>query len=529
MKKFIALMLILSILMFSGCELLDESNSYGIEQAEQPQNQPEIANPMPGGYMYLSVYNFDTWNPIMTKSMSVSQVSSLVYEGLFKRMPDMRMVPCLAQSYTVSDNALTYTFYLRDGAMWHDGTAFTAADVEYTVREIMKNDSIYRNNVENIASTRVVNNSTYSVTLKQPMVGFTALMSFPIMKNWTNDIASVATYMPMGTGYYRYTDGHMGKTLTLKSIGSHWSGEMANIEMITVKQLPDKEAVKYSFDASEVDVMYQSFFETLTYSPKQHAQTVSYVSNNVLFLGINANREVLAGANTRKAISLALDREYIAKSVLIDKVKPAVLPIKPGSWILPDEYASVARDNSWARDLLEQDGWTMGDNGLMQRKNGDVTTILQFSVIVNEDNAQRIAVLESIKKNLADIGVVLNIERLPFDTYRQRVEAKNYDMFIGEVAIAEEYDLSMFGSKTAEYCVTQSGDIDVVIDRIKRAKSDDEVRAEYEELARAFADEMPVVTLCFSMDTMVCNSKIRGDILPVQGDVYGNIRNWYAN
>jgi peptide/nickel transport system substrate-binding protein len=465
----------------------------------------------------------------MTKSTSVEQISGLVYEGLFKRMPDMSMSPQLARNYTVSDNALTYTFALRDDVKWHDGSAFTANDVEYTIREIIKNDCIYKHNVENIAATKVISSTSYSVTLKQPMVGFVALMSFPVVKNGTIDTAALATYMPMGTGYYRYVEGHIGKTLTLKSVGNHWSGKTANIETVIVRELPDKDAVKYSFDASEVDVMHQTFSEMLAYSPKQAERTVNFAGNNITFLGINANKDMLAGANTRKAISMALDREYIAGSVLVNRVTPALLPIKPDSWLMPEEYRDVAKKIDAARELLAEDAWEAGDNGLMQRTSGSVTTMLQFSVIVNEDNARRIAVLESARKNLSDIGVVMTVDKLSFDEYKRRVSARDYDMFIGEITISEENDLSVFGGTAAAYCAGSGASFDVLLDNIRRAKNDEDVKNGYAALAQGFADEMPIITLFFSMDAIVCNSKIRGSLLPAYGNIYSNIADWYAN
>lgn len=526
--KRIAVIVFTILILLSGCRAnqtpispTDTSSAAGEDAVHRPL--------APGGSLYMPVYNFDTWNPIMTKSLSVSQVSTLVYEGLFDRNPDFSMSPCLAEGYSVSDNALTYTFFLHKNIQWHDGSSFNASDVEYTIGEIMKNESIFKMNVENIASTKVVNNYTYSITLKKPMSGFITFLDFPIIKNKTNDPATIATYIPMGTGRYKYMESSLGKEMTLKAIGSHWSGSPANIDTIKVKQLPDKESVKFAFDAREVETQYLTPVEMMTYSPKAHAKSVLLPTNNITFIGINTNHEALVGASTRRAISMLIDREYITKNIMIDRAYPATVPINPRSWLYPDNASPVQRDVDAAKELFSQDGWTVGENGLMQKPQGNVAIMLQFTIILNEENSYRTAIAETIKKSLSETGITVNIEKLKFQDYQKRVSEKRYDMYIGEVAIAANNDISMFGGKEAHLCVYKNEAMNILMDNAQNAKTNDEIQNAYRELGGAFTVEMPIITLFFGCDSLVYNDKIRGEVAPAWGNVYGNLPRWYVN
>ncbi len=103
-----------------------------------------------GGTLSVGVYNFDTYNPIATQSQSMTQVSAFIYDGLMRKNSDYTMSPCLAQSYTVSDNGLTYTFSLRQDVTWHDGSGFDANDVDYTIRMIQElENSPYKDRLAN--------------------------------------------------------------------------------------------------------------------------------------------------------------------------------------------------------------------------------------------------------------------------------------------------------------------------------------------------------------------------------------------
>ena len=119
--------------------------------------QPSAAE----GSLSVGVYNFDTYNPIATQSQSVTQVSALIYDGLMRKKGDYTMVPCLAQSYSVSDSGLVYTFNLRRDAAWHDGGGFDAYDVDYTVKMIQElENSPYKDRLANVSNTRRISTRT---------------------------------------------------------------------------------------------------------------------------------------------------------------------------------------------------------------------------------------------------------------------------------------------------------------------------------------------------------------------------------
>lgn len=522
MKRVIILILAVAIVM-AGCNPMEAI-------APNPTAQPSPV-PIAGGFLNLPVYDFDTWNPLLTQSESVMQVDSLIYEGLMKIGTDLSAQPCLAENASISADGLTYTFSLRRGISWHDGTPFTARDVDYTVRTITAKDSasVYLKNFENVASSRTSGQYTYVITLKAPMSGFLELMDFPIIKENTNDIDQAKTYLPMGTGPYKYASGGMSKVVKFKANGSYWTGKPANIDEITVKILPDRSALTYAFEAREIEAAALRAQDLMSYAPKDNAKMVTYDNNNMAFLGINTDHRVLNSAAVRRAVQAAVDREEIVKNILFGHAAAATLPVAPSSWLYNDQLVPAAQDTERARELLEADGWMAGEDGIRVRQTAEGAVILGFTILVNDDNPRRLAIAEEIRKDLAAMGIAVSVQAVEYEEYKKKVEDKQYDLYLGEIELPRPYDLSEFVGQDARYCVYASEEIDALLAQLRATTSQESRKSASDALLSAFANAAPIVTLYFGQDALMYSGKVKGEVHPVHMNVYANLTEWYAN
>lgn len=484
------------------------------------------AVPVPGGSLSLPVYHFDTWNPILTKSVSVSRVSTLIFEGLMRTGEGLTPEPCLAEGYSISSDGLVYTFFLRRDVTWHDGGRFRAQDVDYTVKTILASDSIYKKDLDNVSSGRVVDDYTYSIVLKNPMPGFISLADFPIIKAGTMAQEDLASYVPVGTGPYKYLEGS-SKIIKLIANGSWWTGVAANINEIVVKILPDRESVAYAFDAREIEVFNATAGDLMSYNPKGNALIAPYTNNNLTFLGINSSGAVLGSGAVRRAISAAVDRDRLVKDIMFGHAIQSNIPINPESWLYPPDTPASGIDIEKAMQYLQADGWEAGGDGVMAKKGQAEPVQLSFSILVNEDNARRVAAAESIKKDLEQIGMNVTVQAVPFDEYERKVLSGDYEMFIGEVKIPKNYDLSMFAGKDAAFSVYQSENIEQLLESVRSAINKEDIKNSYDKLMQAFINEVPIVSLFFGRDALVYHSKLKGEIKPVCGNVYKNLASWY--
>lgn len=522
LKKALFFILALAVVL-SGCDPMEAIKP-------SPTVTPS-AIPAAGGFINLPVCDFDTWNPLLTKSESVMQVDSLVYEGLMKTGADLSVQPCLAQSVSVSADGLSYTFSLRQDISWHDGSELTARDVDYTVRTITAKDSgsVYQKNLEHVASSRVTDRYTYVITLKEPMSGFLDLATFPIIKENTSSADEINTYLPMGTGPYKYASGGMSKVVKFKANGSYWTGKPANVDEIVVKILPDQQALTYAFEAREIDATVLEAQDLMTYAPKASAQMAQYTDNDMSFLGINSSGPVLGSGAVRRAISAAIDREELVKDIMFSHAQAAALPVNPSSWLYDAQRASVARDAARAVEWLEADGWIAGADGIRTKQTSDGAVILKFTILVNEDNVRRTAIAQSIKKYLADIGMDVTIQLVEYAQYQKKIADADYDMFLGEVELPRTGELGDFAGKDARYSVFKSEELDNLLLQVRMATSAEQRKEAFRKLSGAFADNMPIVTLFFGRDALMYSGKIKGEVRPVYGGIYSNLMEWYAN
>ncbi len=518
--KRLAVLVLAAIIFLAGCNPMDTIQSP--LQTHMPSGVP-----VPGGSLSLPVYDFDTWNPIATKSSSVVQINTLIYEGLMKTSQDLSAEPCLAEGYSVSADGLEYTFFLRKGVVWHDGSRFSAQDVNYTLQSIMAGDGIYKKALENVASGRAADNNTYVVTLKEPMSGFLALADFPIIKSGSIGADPAASYMPMGTGPYKYSGAASSKIVRLLANGSWWTGTAANINEIVVKILPDRKSVPYAFEAREADAFTANVDDLFSYNPRGNAVMVPYTNNNLTFLGINSLDGVLSSVAVRKAVSAAVDRDNLVKNVMFDHAVASDIPVNPSSWLCGGRTAEP-RDIEKSRQYLQADGWHAGDDGILMKKIGEKTQKLSFTILVNNDNQRRIAAANEIKKNLEEVGMSIIVQTAPFEDYEKRVASKDYAAFLGETTLPETCELSAFAGKDAAFAAYQSEQMDSLFTAARAAVAKQDIKDCYASLISAFTEEAPAVPLYFACDALVYNTRIKGDVKPVFGNAYANLAQWYA-
>lgn len=515
MKRICAAVLIL-ILTLCACS--------GQQQGDEPGVTPAPAA-TEGGTLSVGVYNFDTYNPIATQSQSMTQVSAFIYDGLMRKNSDYTMSPCLAESYTVSDNGLTYTFSLRQDVTWHDGSGFDANDVDYTIRMIQELDSSpYKDRLANVSAARRADKYTYIITLREANAGFINLMDFPIIKNGTDCTEGLKEYIPVGTGAYQYTPSDMSRSLRLVRNENYTAGEKPLIEEVIIKQVPDKAALTTALEVREVSAVPFTAQELMNYNPRGNLYTVSYPNNNLTFLGINTTRTVLSDAGVRRALSYAIGREEIEQNIMFGRGESVHVPTAPNSYLYKDIYR-LEESADRAAELLTEAGYSAGADGV--QVHGTSGEALRFNLLVNSDNERRTAIAEAIKTDLQRIGVEVTVEGVSFEEYQRRVNAGNYDMFLGEVKIGADLDLSMFAGQNARYSVYASERIDSLLWNCKNAVTQEAFAQTYQELEEAFLEEMPIISLLMGMDAMMLNDTVQGVETPAEGSVFAGAAGWY--
>jgi peptide/nickel transport system substrate-binding protein len=350
-----------------------------------------------------------------------------VFEGLLKPSPDGKVIPAVAESYTVSDDGLEYTFKLRKNIKFHNGEIVTVEDVLYSLNRLKGNDkdsalsSDFQKYVESIDSP---DSQTIKVRLNTRnsdfLVKFVAAI-VPKKVNLLND-------NPIGTGPYSFVEYVPGQKLVLKKFADYW-GEKAHIDNVVFKIIPDEQTSLLSFLSGDIR-MYPRINDIQAEMLKDRYNVIKGEQNMVQLMTMNNKVKPFDDKRVRQAINYAIDKDEIIQLVANGngtKLGSNMSPIMKEYYEegLEDYYKT---DLNKAKQLLKDAGYS----------DGFTTTItVPSNYKFHVDTAQVIA--EQLKK----IGVNVEIKQVEWGVWLDEVYSKrNYDMtIIGLTGKLSPYDI----------------------------------------------------------------------------------------
>lgn len=472
----------------------------------------------------LPAYNFDTFNPVLTSSEIIADGMRAVYEPLFDFDDAGRKKGVLAESMYVSGDGMSVTVNLKSGISWQDGTAFTADDVVYTVNAIKSAKSVYSQNVKDVVSCKNAGNAVV-FRLSRPIPDFGALMNFPIIKNGTT-LAVSTDYIPIGTGAYKYKE-KSGSNKIIFTASNSWHGGAAKIKNIAFEMLKDRESAVYAFEANELQCITTKTIDLTKHTPKGAIEKCDYVSNNMVFVGMNFYNSVLWGESTRQAIAYMIDKEKIIKSDMYDRAVEADVPVNPSLWYYNSEVG-YGYDISYAQEILAADGWILNEYGKYIRDFNGTNQKLSLELIVNAENEEKISIANRIASQLNDVGMEIKIVPLSYAEYTQRINSKQFDLFIGEIAMQGNMDPTALTGSGGNYFTYVSSEMDNLVKTMGMTTDENAYKELHRQFAQLFCKDMPFVPICFVKGSLIYSSVIDGDMKSNAYGIYSNIGHWYT-
>lgn len=151
---------------------------------------------------------------------------------------------------------------------------------------------------------------------------------------------------------------------------------------------------------------------------------------------------------------------------------------------------------------------------------------LKFNLVVNSSNNKRVEVAENIKKSLEMLGIKINIIKANDNTYWKYIENKNYDIILTGKYTSFSPDLSSyFGENNlANY---NNETVKNILEEISNITDEKKLKEKYSELIEKYKQDMPYVYLYYNRSTLICSSRLMGDIKPNKYNLFNNIETWY--
>lgn len=292
-----------------------------------------------------------------------SVLYSNVFEGLTRFMADGSVVPGLAESWTISDDGLVYTFSLRDGVTFHDGTTMDAEDVKFSLDRARAEDSTnaQKGLFAGISDVTVVDPLTVQVTLDAPNGMFLFNMAWgDAVIVAPESIADIASN-PIGTGAFSFADWVQGDRIELTRNDAYW-GEAPALASATFRFISDPTAAFAAVMAEDVDVFvgFPAPENLPQFEADPRFQVLVGNTEGETILAMNNKMEPFDNVLVRQAVSLAIDRQAIIDGAMFGLGTPIGTHFAPHNPDYVDLTGNSPYDPDRARALLAEAGYPDG-------------------------------------------------------------------------------------------------------------------------------------------------------------------------
>lgn len=483
-------------------------------------------------------------NPVVWPTTSDTDVTNLMIDCLVVPDENLKMVGSLAKDWTISEDGKTYTFNLVEGVKWHDGEPFTAYDVEFTFTSIanpaydagstsrimpVAGAQEYRDGAaDHITGIEVIDNLTISFTTVEASAAFLPNLYIGIVpKHILGDVSPAewakheTNRAPVGTGPFKFVEWKTGEYIKVEANMDYFKGEPQVDEIIY--RFGDKDTMLAAFLNQEIDITSVPIAEVESVASVPFANIAVQNNLSVYYIGCNLIADHVNNENVRKAISMGINKDLLAKSIL-GEYGAREDDIFPSShWSHSPNISVFDYDVESAKQLLEDAGYTMGDNGFYA-KDGDE---LALTLEVPTGNQEREASAVIIKQDLAKIGINVELQLLDFPTLvtkllpsnddgtKRQVTADDFDFYIlgfGVEADPDEYKPyfhdAFMPPNGYNFCGYSDPYINELFEKQITQMDQDERQATFWEIGEYISAQQPWIPLYKQSKPYVYNSKV---------------------
>jgi peptide/nickel transport system substrate-binding protein len=379
-------------------------------------------------------------NPFRQFDATESFVGGLMYDGLLRlSQADYTTEPELAERWDVSDDQLTWTFHLREGLTWTDGTPITAHDFAWTGNFIVEHDiSSWSDGYTYTESIEAIDDQTIVWKTKRPtlvpgLAGYNLLLPEHVWGGFTEkELKSFKNFPdPVASGSFNLVEWKQGEYFRMEANPDYWDGAPV-IDEIIFRIYNSNEAVVQALIKGAIDytqVPSAALFEAL--EGQSGIGTAINSAEGFYQMSFNLSSDPKSGAHPavldprfRWAVAHAIDKATLTERIARGYADPGTTPVVPlydfWHWEPPPEEA-VAFDLSEAERLLDEAGYVDTDgDGIRESPNGGRP--LELRLLTASSDADMFKTAPFVERWLEDIGMAVTVETM--------TDAKLYDVWL---------------------------------------------------------------------------------------------------
>jgi peptide/nickel transport system substrate-binding protein len=439
-------------------------------------------------------------------------VGQQIMESLYEVTPDGKDVqPVLAESYELSDDQLTWTFKLKEGVTFSDGSEMTSEDVKFSIDQASSTDGGWEFLNVAIASVEAPDPATVVVTTKYPWAPLLAdLANFSnsiVPKDWGGKTKEEFYEAPMGTGPFIWDHWDRGSELVLVKNPDYWDGAPA-LDSVTWKVVGDDNARTLQLQGGQAHINQSPPFSSIEQLRGQEdVQVELFPSTKTDYIMMNQNVAPYNDVHVRRAISYAIDREAIIKTVLFGNGEVGNSLLMPSVPFYDAETPGQQFDMEAAKAEMAQSSVPNGFDTTFLASSGDVADA---------------GIAQILQASLKELGINMQIENLDPSAAQERQQTLDYQISHSywTMDIADPDELVSFAvdpEAGAESFFTGYNNPQVVENARNAARTFDEAERQrlYSEVQRQAAEDAFLPTLFYSPFSYSFRTEVEGfQVLP---------------
>ena len=452
--------------------------------------------------------------PLDPLERDIQSIYRLIYEPLVYIDDEYMPQPCLAESWIPTGNGRTWTFNIRRGVTFSDGSPMTASDVVATANYILERakDEVsavkgyYSNLKYFIDRITATDDHTVVVRAASGRTGYGLLyaMTFPILPE-----TEVSQINPLGTGPYILSDFDPTNAIYLDA-NPNWWKSMPTVQEINFVCHNTQQAVMESYEYGRVKTIFTRSIAAAQYKSGSSSLSLDYRTNQLEVLLMNQSYNKLKSLKVRQAIMHAVDPDYIASHAYYGTVHRTDTPMIAGTWMYNDAAAAeFYYDPELSRQLLVEDGWgDSNEDGILDKLGEDEQVLeLKLRLLVYEepDNDVRFAAAAIIQEELAAIGIEVEIVTETYNGALTKLGAGSFHLALCSFAmdVCPDPGFMLMSGNTGNYGRYRSSAMGDLFKKLRTSEQYGPYRDTLMEIQQQYADDCPFVCLFYRGGTVL--------------------------
>ncbi len=465
-----------------------------------------------------------TLDPRLARDAYAVQILPLVFPGLFCIGDNLEPVPELVESYQQLDER-TYQFKLKPGICFASGKILTSQDVKATLESLLLPglNSPYLDLAQKIQKIKILDENNFQLVLTQAYAPILVELGIGILPKELAEKTSLELHQLYGAGAYQIKEFIPGSKVVL--VPNPYYSKRPYFEKIIFKIIPEDTTRLLSLEKGEVQLLQSPIPPDELPRLKENPELKLWMKPgiNYSYLGFNLRDPILSNLLVRKAIAYATNREEIIHCLLKDTVFKADTLLSPRHWAYEPEVEKYSYQPERAKELLDRAGYPDPD--------GDGPLPRFRLVYKTSQNQVRRWIAQAIAHQLSKVGIEVEVRSLEWGTLFSDIQAGNFQIYtltwVGVVepdifyTIFHSQSLPPKGANRGGY---SNPELDQLLDQARRITDRQERKRIYSQVQKIISQELPYISLWYSMDIVVSRKELAGFKLGSGGEWTGLIQ-----